>query len=190
MQIQIEKGQPSQAADIVMLMDMAGYGIPSSLWTKAKEHKNQSPLEVGRKKLLAGKGGFALKNTIVAKSGDAIVGMGLGYVITEPNSAEDIASVDEPLRPLLELENELVGAFYLNAGAAYEEYRRSGIATQLVEYFMESCRQQGIARAGSIVDEKNKASLGVFAKLGFEVTKKLTDDHYTWCIVEKSTASE
>lgn len=189
MQIQIEKGQPSQATDIVMLMDMAGYGIPSTLWTKAKEHKNQSPLEIGRKKLLAGKGGFALKNSIVAKSGDSIVGMGLGYIIAEPNSAEDIASVDEPLQPLLVLENDLVGAFYLNAGAAYEEYRRNGIATQIVEYFMESCRQQGIARVGSIVDEKNKASLGVFAKLGFEVTKKLSDDHYTWLLVEKMTTT-
>lgn len=161
MDIHITEGHSRYAADIVMLMDMAGYGIPSGLWSKAKEHKNQSPLEIGRKKLLAGKGGFALKNTIEAPSGDTVVGMGLGYVIEEPNNDEDIASVDEPLRPLLKLENELVGDFYLNAGAAYEEYRRNGIATQLVEYFMESCRQKGIARAGSIVDEKNQGSLGV-----------------------------
>lgn len=53
---------------------------------------------------------------------------------------------------------------------------------------MESCRQKGIARAGSIVDEKNQGSLGVFAKLGFDVTKKLSDENYKWLLVTKNIA--
>jgi acetate---CoA ligase (ADP-forming) len=59
------------------------------------------------------------------------------------------------------------------AFAVADEYQRRGIGTRLVEQLAERAGRQGIERIVAEVLAENRGMLGVFASLGFELTREL-----------------
>lgn len=156
-----------QACELATLIDMAGEGIPSYLWS-AFPTENMSPLETGRDRARRESGGFSYKNALVVEEASGVAGMLLGYIIEKPNSERDIKEAPDYLRPLLELENRAVDSYYINAIAVFQEHRQKGYGMALLKKAEELARGQGARELSIIVSQKNERAQRLYRKAGFQ----------------------
>jgi ribosomal protein S18 acetylase RimI-like enzyme len=156
------------AADIALLVDIAGRGLPSYLWSQLAAH-GQSSWEVGRARALREEGGFSYRNARIAEAGAEVAGLLIGYPLAEAGDAGGIDSVPEPVRPLLLLEMEATGHWYVNILAIYPEFRGKGIGGLLLaeaETIGRSLSPHGMA---IIVDSMNPGALRLYERNGYRV---------------------
>jgi ribosomal protein S18 acetylase RimI-like enzyme len=156
--IRIRAALPDDAPHLARLIEIAGAGIPTWLWSGMAE-PGESALDVGARRAKREEGSFSYRNAIVAESGGAVTGMILAYRLP-PVSEEEIADAPEILRPLLELEGEVPDTWYINAFAIDEADRGREVGTRLLEATLDAgkaagCRQASVqffsenARAGT-----------------------------------------
>ncbi len=118
------------AADMAELVNIAGHGLPLYLWGKTARPE-QSAWDVGRERARHGTGGFAFRNTVVREVDGKVAACLIGYALVEkPGPIDD--DVPPMLVPLLELENEVPGTWYINVLATYPEYRGAGYGSELL----------------------------------------------------------
>ena len=112
----IRAATPQDAPALARLIDIAGEGVPSWLWSQMAT-EGQSPIEVGEQRARRETGGFSWRNALVSERGGEVAAMMLGYRIDAP-SEEDRAGIEnlpETLQPFVELEHRSAGSFYVNA---------------------------------------------------------------------------
>lgn len=158
----------SDAADLVILMDMAGHGLPASLWARrAADSHADSLLEIGRARLLSGQVSFSWRNAFVATADGNVVGMAMGF--RQPDSfADDPATAEPAFRPLIELEAYTASSWYLNALAVYAEHRGRGVASSLIGRTLEIAADVGCAGVTLIAEDSNENALALYRRHGFE----------------------
>lgn len=114
------------ASELVCLIDCAGYGIPLGVWDGMLGDE-ASVLEVGRKRAMREEGGFSYRNAWIAERNGAITGALVGYRLEDEIDLSDMDDAPATFRPLMKLEAEAPGTWYVNVLAVHAEHRGQGI---------------------------------------------------------------
>ena len=126
-------------------------------------------MDVGRERAAREVGGFSYRNAWVVEADDQVAAMLLGYPLDDPYEIDDLEELPVPVRPLILLESQAPGSWYVNAIAVREPWRRQGIASRLMAFAEERGRQAGAQAMSGIVAEENQASVGLCRRSGYVV---------------------
>ena len=166
----IKAAKREQAADIARLIMMAmteecclyfcgeGYGMTDfhRMMTVLVEREDSQ---------------YSYKNTLVAMDGDNIVGISVSYDggrLHELRKAFIEASHHYLGKDHTGMDDETqAGELYLDSLAVIPEYRRLGIARQLLLATKERANSMGLPCVGLLVDKGNLAGEALYASVGF-----------------------
>ncbi|HSG96291.1 MAG TPA: GNAT family N-acetyltransferase [Afifellaceae bacterium] len=168
--VHIRPARKADAAALAVLIDMAGEGMASWVWSDmAKGH--ETAFEVGRMRAGRGEGAFSYRNAFVLteqyEGAEEVAGMVLGYRLDDPYVMPDLADIPAPFRPLAELEAEVPGAWYLNAMAVFADFRGRGFGARLLETAENLARQSGAREIALIWAEENNLAAGLYKRFGY-----------------------
>lgn len=158
---------PADASALVVLMDMAGQGMPYLLWATLAAPA-QSALEVGRERARREAGGFSYRNAIIAELSGEVVGALIGYRLDDPfapGNSDDLT--EEMVRPIQALEAKVPGSWYIDALAAFADLRGKGIGTKLLKAAETKGREAGARTMSVIVGSWNQAAARLYARVGY-----------------------
>jgi ribosomal protein S18 acetylase RimI-like enzyme len=172
--VQIRPARKADAASLAVLIDMAGEGMASWVWS-GMAGGHQSAFEVGRMRAGREEGDFSYRNAFVLTArqeaaqerAEEIAGMVLGYRLDDPYVLPDLAGMAAPFRPLVELEAEAPGAWYLNAIAVFSDFRGKRFGAALMEKAEDIARQSGATEIALIWAEENGLAAGLYQRLGY-----------------------
>jgi len=156
----------ADAAALAVLVDIAGEGGPNYMWSTLAA-PGQSTLEVGRGRARREQGGFSYRNAIVAELDSEIAASLVGYRLDDPYDLGALDEMPEIVRPLLKLEAEAPGSWYVNVLATFSEFRGQGIGTKLLEIAAEKGRQAGAPSLSVIVGSWNAGAARLYARAGY-----------------------
>ncbi|MEM7399232.1 MAG: GNAT family N-acetyltransferase [Pseudomonadota bacterium] len=157
----------ADAATLTVLMDIAGEGVPNRLWLEMAR-PGHSALEVGRERARREEGGFSYRHTTVAEIDDEIVACLIGYVLDDPYDLSDLDDMPEPFRPLIRLEAQAPGTWYVNVMATFAEYRGQGLGTELLNVAAERTREAGASASSIIVGSWNTSAERLYVRCGYQ----------------------
>jgi ribosomal protein S18 acetylase RimI-like enzyme len=165
----IRKARPDDAPALARLIDIAGEGIPSWLWSRSAE-PGQSAEQVGCERAARAEGGFSYRNArVCVDTTGHIVGMLLSYRQPDPYELPDLAELPAVVRPLVELEAAAPGTWYVNALATFPESRGLGAGTRLMGLAESMAREAGVPGLSLIVAEENAGAKRLYERLGYRV---------------------
>lgn len=168
MPLSIAPAEKADAAGLAVLADIAGHGLPSWLWYRAREKEGfDSVMEVGRERVLSTDHVLSHRSMVAAKMDGVLAGMLLDYALNTPNSEADIVASGPVLGPLLRLENRVPGCWYVNMLAVFREYRGMGIGRRLLGESERRAVAAGKTEMGIIVEDDNPARR-LYEAFGFE----------------------
>jgi len=152
------------------LIEIAGAGIPSFLWSTMAEI-GETPLDVGARRARRENGSFSYTNAIVATVDNDPVGMMLGFPLNAPTAADLAALNDIPalFKPLVALEYEVPGSFYINALAVLLGRRNRGLGGLLIEASAKRARQLGCSYLSVQAFSQNPGAVRLYQRHGFSV---------------------
>jgi ribosomal protein S18 acetylase RimI-like enzyme len=159
------------AADLAILVDIAGQGLPSHFWRELAE-PGQSVFEVGRARALRDEGSFSWRNAHIAEVDGAAAGALVGYVIDDPVDLAGINQMSPTVRALSELEAEAPGHWYVNVLATYPEYRGKGIGTALLSHADAIGRSDAPNGMAIIVASENRGAVRLYQRCGYQPAAK------------------
>ena len=170
MMIELREATKSQAAEIASLIMMAmsddcclyfcgdGYGLEDF-------HKMMTSL-VQREDSQ-----YSYRNTLVAMDGGEVVGIAVSYdggrlhelrqafiASAKACIGKDHSGMDDETQ---------AGELYLDSVAVLPEYRRQGIARQLIKVTKERATAMGLPCVGLLVDRGNPSGEALYASMGF-----------------------
>ncbi len=164
---QLRKAKVEDAESLARLIDIAGEGIPSWLWSMSAKD-GESPLDVGIARASRTSGGFTFLNAIVAEREGDILGMALSYPIDDMPQ-DDPDSLPAPIAPFVELEAHSVGTWFVNALAVRTGQRGDGIGTALLREVVAMAEQAGYPALTIQVFGQNVDALRLYERFGFEI---------------------
>lgn len=171
-QIDIRPARKTDASEMVALIDCAGYGMPLWVWSGMRKDE-PSVLEVGRKRAIRDEGGFSWRNAHILEVDGTPAGMLIGYRIDDPYDMGDLAKTPEAFRPLVELEAQVPGSWYINVLAVHGEYRGRGFGARLLEHADALARASGAPTVSVIFEDRNEGAYRLYRRSGFrEVTRR------------------
>ena len=129
--LRLRPARKDDAEALARLIDIAGEGFGMYLWSQAAK-PGETALEIGKRRAQREEGGFSYRHATIAEVDRRVAGLLLGYRLPEPYVLGDVSALPEMVRPLVELEAEAPGTWYVNALAAFPEYRGRGIGTRLL----------------------------------------------------------
>ena len=157
----------ADAAALAVLVDIAGEGMPAFMWSMLAA-PGQSLLELGRERAQREAGGFSYRKSIVAEIDGEVVASLVGYRLDDPyDLAGSLAETPEIVRPLVRLEAQAPGSWYVNVLATFTEFRRQGIAARLLEIAAQKARAQGAPSLSVIVASWNAPAARLYASAGY-----------------------
>ncbi|WP_157982102.1 GNAT family N-acetyltransferase [Oceanicella sp. SM1341] len=168
--VTIREAVRGDAPLLARLIDIAGEGIPSWLWQR-NAGPGETPLHYGTIRAARDEGAFSWRNCLVGMAGLRPVAMMLGSLVTEPDEEEIAAlpALPEPIRPLVELEHEAVGSYYVNALAVWPGFRDRGIGSRLLAAAEARGRALGAQRISIQVFSQNTHALRLYERAGYRV---------------------
>lgn len=166
-EISIRPATADDATDLAMLIDIAGEGIPSWLWTQSAV-EGQSPLDIGIARARRTGGGFSFTNAIVAERGGAVLGMALTYAI-DAAPVDDPNDLPAPISPFVALEAQSMGTWYVNALAIRAGARGNGIGTELLSRVEAMALAAGYPALSIQVYAQNEGAVRLYRRAGFEI---------------------
>ena len=158
----------SDAAALARLIDIAGEGLPTHLWSTAAG-EGETALDVGARRAEREEGGFSYRRAHVAEVDGAVAAMLLGYRQPDPYETGDLAALPEVIRPLVELEVQAPGSWYVNALAVLPAFHGRGLGTRLLALADDLARDSGADRLSIIVAGENAGAMALYRRTGFAV---------------------
>lgn len=158
----------SDAAAMAILVDIAGYGLPSHFWRGAVARGEAvSVLEVGRMRALRDEGAFSWRNAVIAELDNEVAGMLIGY--REPDEFDDAEAegADPLVRPLIELESLVPSTWYINVLATFAEFRGRGVGSTLIDEAVAIAARADARGLSLIVEDDNAGALRLYERQGF-----------------------
>ena len=164
----IRNATPRDAEDMARLIGLAGEGLPRYMWEQMRSDE-QTPLQFGALRAARDEGSFSYRNAAVAEWEGSVAGMVLGYPLPDPYELGDLDEYPEIVRPLVQLEAEAPGSWYVNALATYEEYRGRGIASALLQYCETRAAETDASGLSLIVAGENERARRLYERSGYRV---------------------
>lgn len=161
--------RPARLADathLACLVDIAGEGFASHFWAHMAG-EGQSPYEVGRARAMRDTGSFTWRNAHVAEIGGDVAGALVGYAIDDPFDRAVLAEASDLVRPLIELEAEAPGFWYVNVLAVFAEYRGKGVGRALLAHADTLGRAAGTRGMAIVVASENSGAMRLYRRDGY-----------------------
>lgn len=159
----------SDAADLAILDNIAAHGLSAWFWQDAvKQGKAGDAYSFGRARFQDDASVYGWKNSVVAEKDGVIAGSACGYVMPEPD--EDVEAVKtnaKPFVPVFELFSLAVSEWFVDSLAVYENARRQGIGSLLLDNSLKHCREKRINRASLVVEDSNGSAVALYGSRGF-----------------------
>lgn len=162
----LRPARKDDARALALLIDIAGEGFGQYLWAQSAG-PGESALDVGIKRAMREEGGFSYRNGTLAESDGKVAGLLLGYRLDDPYDTGDVASLPKIVRPLVELESCAPGSWYVNALAAFPEYRNRGLGTLLLSEADQLTKVAGATMVSLIVAEENAGAMRLYRRTGY-----------------------
>jgi ribosomal protein S18 acetylase RimI-like enzyme len=162
----IRPARRGDAADMVVLDDIAGSGLPSFLWRKAVEaDRSSNAMIFAREQMMRRNAANGWLNCRIAQCGDDVAGLAISYPLSTVATEETRIA---PLAPILSLMRMASGTWYLDALAVYPEQRRRHIGSRLLENVFERAVREGEMKEVSLVlRSDNEAGARFYERFGF-----------------------
>jgi ribosomal protein S18 acetylase RimI-like enzyme len=170
--VKVRSATQCDATDLVALIDMAGEGLPTYFWSQAAE-AGQSPFEIGRARAMAEKGPFSYRNAHIAEVGCAVAGAIVCRRIDDPADLSELDNVHEIVQPLVRLEAEVPGAWYVNVLAVYPERRGKGIGAKLLAHADRRGRAAASRGMAIIVASENVGARQLYERAEYREKARL-----------------
>jgi ribosomal protein S18 acetylase RimI-like enzyme len=180
MGVTVRSARKADAAALAILVDIAGEGMPSFMWSQMRE-PGQSVFEVGRARAARETGAFSFRNAQVAEIGGDVAACLVDYRLDDPYDTGDLAKLPELVRPLVVLEAKAPGSWYVNVLAAFPEFRGQGIGARLLALAEERGRAQGATAASIIVASENEGAVRLYARTGYRETARAPVVEFPGC---------
>lgn len=161
----------ADAATLAVLMDIAGEGVPNTLWLDMAG-PGYSPLEVGRERARRDEGGFSYRHATVAEMDGEIAACLIGYRLDDPYDLSGLDDMPEAFRPLVRLEAQAPGTWYVNVLATFAEYRGQGIGAQLLDIAATRAGETGAPAPSIIVGSWNTGAERLYTRWGFQTVAR------------------
>jgi ribosomal protein S18 acetylase RimI-like enzyme len=162
----IRPATKADAADMVILVDIAGYGLP--LWVWSGLYKDESSvLEVGRARARRDAGAFSYRNAHVAEHDGEVAGLLVSYRLDDPYVMPDLSKFPSEFRPAFELEAMVPGSWNVNVIAVYAEFRGIGLGRQLLDHAGTLARAAGAGQMSIIFESRNSAAHRLYRRCGY-----------------------
>lgn len=162
--------RPATLADacaLAVLIDIAGEGAPNSFWRELAG-PGRSALEVGRDRARREEGGFCYRHATLAEVGDEIAAGLIVYPLDDPYDLTGLDEMPPLVQPLVRLEAQAPGSWYVNVLATFPEYRGQGIGTKLLDIAEEKGRGGGANTVSIIVGSWNERAMRLYTRTGYE----------------------
>lgn len=169
------------ATDLAYLINLAGEGIPEYLWQTLAE-ENESPMAVGAARAAREKGSFSYLNAKICVEKGDVCGMIISYRQPDPYHLSSIEDYPAIVQPMVKLEAEVPGSWYINALATYEAYRGKGVASGLISDAEEQALGARCNLMSIIVASENIRAKQLYTHLGFKVISALPVVPYPGCL--------
>lgn len=168
----IRAARKADASEMVALIDCAGYGMPLWIWQGMKTDE-PSALEVGRMRAMRDEGSFSYRNSHILENDGIVMGMLTGYPIDDPYDMGDTEKTPEAFRPLVELEAQVPGSWYVNVVAVHAEYRGQGLGSRLLGHAEYVANQSRNGSMSIIFESRNINAYRLYERLGYrEVARR------------------
>jgi ribosomal protein S18 acetylase RimI-like enzyme len=164
--VRLRPARKSDATALATLVDMAGEGMPVWMWTQMRE-PGQSVIEVGRARAQRETGGFSYRNATMAEIDGEVAGSLVDYRLDDPYDTGDLDALPELVRPLVRLEAQAPGTWYVNVLATFPEFRGRGIGARLLAAAEERARGAGAAALSIIVASENRGAHRLYERTGY-----------------------
>ena len=164
--LRLRPARKDDAEALARLIDIAGEGFGMYLWSQAAK-PGETALEIGKRRAQREEGGFSYRHATIAEVDRRVAGLLLGYRLPEPYVLGDISGLPEMVRPLVELEAEAPGTWYVNALAAFPEYRGRGIGTRLLKEAELLAIEVGAPGLSLIVADQNEGAKRLYSRMGY-----------------------
>ncbi|WP_026614310.1 GNAT family N-acetyltransferase [Ensifer aridi] len=154
----------SDAAELAILIDIASHGFASWLWYGGVLSKSaETAFEHGRNRLRQDSGLGTWRDAVVAVVEDEIVGVSVSYAIDA--SIREIEPKHPVLGPLLALQSQVVGHWFIDSLGVYRHHRGKGIGRALLE---NEFARAGEAPVSLITESHNDVAQALYKRNGFE----------------------
>jgi len=164
--MKVRDATADDARDLAFLINLAGEGLPETLWRRMAGPGEDS-LDVGARRAARDEGSFSYRNAKIFEIDGSVAGMVLGYRLPDPYELGNLDDYPSVVRPLVELEAVASGSWYINAIATYEQFRGRGVASALMSACAESADRAGAPRISLIVASENQGAHALYHKLGY-----------------------
>lgn len=183
-------GRPEDSSDIAILFDAAARRMCSWYWSSLAG-PGQSWFEVGRGRIRDNSENSSFHaNWRVAELEGRVVGGLFGFSVPEDADRNEWATVEEPLRPMYELENVARGCWLLQAVTLFPESRGQGFGPALLEEACNVARTAGHSRIVLQVESPNISAIRLYRKFGFTEWQRRpfisfpgSDDYGDWILM-------
>ncbi|MDA4847692.1 GNAT family N-acetyltransferase [Hoeflea poritis] len=154
------------ARHLARLVNLAGDGLAYHHWqTLAAGYGDDiDPWAIGIRRAAGDKAGFSYTKSMVAEKDGKVTGCVSSYMIDAPSTEKDHAGAPAVFRPLLELEDMVVGSHHVNVLAVYPEHRGNGIGSRLL------AQAEGLIEGATmslIVSNANRDARRLYERLGY-----------------------
>jgi ribosomal protein S18 acetylase RimI-like enzyme len=173
MTLNIRSATPDDGRFIAQMIEFSSDGVASLEWQEECEQQDDvTPLEIGSRLYSSSDGDYSYRNCRIAVL-DQSVGMLLSFPLTEENMCVDAKPPpfedDDYLAPFKYLEAK--DSWYICGVAVNPEYRRRGIATQLMKESIERGRAQGYDNCSLVAMCEKSWLITFYESMGFKITK-------------------
>ena len=160
----------SDAAEIALLVNIAVHGGVGRAWEHDKEAAGTyNPIEVGRVEMLRDDTEFSWSNASIAEADGEVVGMLLGY--RKQDERQPVPDdTFPPLRPIVELEEESNGRWFISMLGVHKNWRGKGIGSLLLDHAEIQARATRANGQALIVEDANDGARRLYESRGFLVT--------------------
>jgi ribosomal protein S18 acetylase RimI-like enzyme len=179
--VHIEDASGEQAPELAFLINLAGEGIPQYLWTGMAQD-GEDPMDIGAQRAAREEGGFSYRNARVCMEDGQLLGMMIAYQQPSPYDTSDIDDYPEVVRPLVLLEAEAPGSWYINAVATFEQFRGRGVARELLAEAEAAARAAGCEQMSLIVASENTGARRLYEHLGYRTVATRPVVSYPGCL--------
>lgn len=156
----------ADACALAVLVDIAGEGAANWLW-HSLARPGQSALEVGRERARRAEGGFSYRHATLAEIGGEIAAGLIVYPLDDPYDLTGLGDMPPLAQPLVRLEAQAPGSWYVNVLATFPEFRGQGIGAKLLAIAEEKAREAGANTASIIVGSWNAGAIRLYQRAGY-----------------------
>ena len=164
----LRRATRQDAAELAILVDIASHGLANWLWYGAViEGRTDTAFERGRRRMLDDDRPGGWKCAVIAEKDGEVAGAVIAYRLDESVAA--MVAPHPVIAPLMGLQCEAIGSWYIDSLGVYRDHRRQGIGRKLLE------DQLTRATAGSslITESHNDTAQALYRDLGFvEVARR------------------